>query len=171
MVARRPGRRTAASKSRNGVYVSEALAVPPWEEGDTFYRADLEFVDVDHSGRSFEARVFVDHDRADLDTPTDLDNGYAGSFYVFGHGGCFGEQGHCEVPVGPLGAFDHRAPHPLAPQRKVVIATERIRALAEAGTESFRVTVVPVVPASVEGDADTVEDVLHFGRITLVTYL
>lgn len=169
MTTRRRNR--AGSRRRRDVFVSDPLDLPPWDEGDTFVRADLEFVDVGHSGRSFEARVFVDNDRADADTPTDADRGYVGAFYVFGHGGCFGEHGHCDVPTGPLGAFDRRAPHQLTPQRKVVIATERLEALARTGAETVRVTVVPVVPASVEGDADTVEDVLRFARVTLVTYL
>lgn len=171
MAARKPRRRSAPAR-RRGTFVSEALPLPPWDDQrPAFTRADVELVDVDHSGRSFEARVFLGNERAGLDTPTDAEHGYAGSFYVFGHGGCFGEHGHCDVPVGPLGAFDARAPHQLTPQRKVVIATERVQALARAGAESVRVTVVPVVPASVEGDADTVEDVLRFGRVSLVTYL
>ena len=27
------------------------------------------------------------------------DPSYAGSFYIFGHGGCFGDVGHCDVPT------------------------------------------------------------------------
>jgi hypothetical protein len=167
MAARRSRQRR---RPQRPVYRSDELVVPPWE-GDGFARADLEFHGVEHDGLSFEARVFVGDARVDESTPRDAEHGYAGAFYVFGHGGCFGEHGHCHVPVGPLSAYDVRPSHQLTPQRKIVIATEPIKVLAEQGRDAFRVTVVPVVPASVEGDDDTVEDVLRFERLTLATYL
>src|SRR6266480_3079079 len=54
-----------------------------------YVRADLEFIGVDHSGASYEGRVYLNNANADANTqPTEM-NGYAGSFYIFGHGGCF----------------------------------------------------------------------------------
>ena len=94
---------------------------------DVFTRADLEFRGVDHSGPSFEARIFLDNRRASADTPRDESEGYAGSFWVFGHGGCFGELGHCDIPEGPRGPFDRRPAHPLTPHFKTVIVTEALK--------------------------------------------
>lgn len=70
---------------------SKPLDVPAnWED---ITRADLVFYEV--PGPSYEAEVFLDNPKADADTPRELDSGYAGSFAVFGHGGCYGDEGHC----------------------------------------------------------------------------
>ena len=45
-------------------------------------RADLVFYGVDHSGPSYEARIFLDNPRASADTRRDIEKGYAGSFTV-----------------------------------------------------------------------------------------
>ena len=62
-------------------------------------RADLVFSGVDHSQTSYEVRVFLNNPTADASTPRTAEHGYAGRFVVFGHGGCFGDEGHCEVPA------------------------------------------------------------------------
>jgi hypothetical protein len=131
-----------------------------------FRRADLEFAGLDHSGPSFEGRVFVNNAEADATTARTADAGYAGTFHVFGHGGCLGEPGHCEVS--PRRLYDPRPAHPLTPGRKVVIATEAVRrAVADGGP--LTVTVVPVV-RSVTPKAPAREDVLRFGAVRVVTY-
>src|SRR5690348_16357380 len=58
-----------------------------------FNRADLIFEGVDHSGPSFEGRVFLNNPNATADTPATAENGYAGSFHIFGHGICLGDVG------------------------------------------------------------------------------
>ncbi len=50
-------------------------------------RVDIEFEQVDHSGASFEGRVFLNNPEADENTDPSPENGYAGSFFIFGHGG------------------------------------------------------------------------------------
>jgi hypothetical protein len=130
-----------------------------------FSRADIEFNGVDHSGASFEARIFLSNPAADEHTQTSLETGYAGSFHIFGHGGCFGDEGHCEVV--PRRAYDPRPAHPLSPARKVVIATEAIRKALQSG-DTATVTVVPIV-RSLNEKCDT-EDVLHFDNVRIVTY-
>jgi hypothetical protein len=138
---------------------------------DEFSRADLEFRGVDHSGVSFEARVYLDNPEAGADTPRTEDAGYAGSFWVFGHGGCFGESGHCDVPEGPRSPFDRRLPHQLTLQFRTVVITDAFRRVLQAGDGStFTATVVPVVrdnPASLVRDAD---DPLQFESVSLITY-
>ncbi len=81
-----------------------------------FRRADLEFMEVDHSGASFEARVFIDNPTANQDTPKIPQAGYATSFYIFGHGGCFGDVGHCDIHERRL--YDPRPTHQLTPARR-----------------------------------------------------
>jgi hypothetical protein len=131
-----------------------------------YVRADLEFIGVQHAGASYEARVYVNNPGADADTQPSEGNGYAGSFYVFGHGGCFGDAGHCEIRP-KRDQFDPRRSHPLEPIKKIVVATDVIRAAAAKGG-SLNVTVVPVVTSWTD-QVDTA-DVLQFDHINLVTY-
>ncbi|HVF57918.1 MAG TPA: hypothetical protein VM934_17330 [Pyrinomonadaceae bacterium] len=132
-----------------------------------FSRADLEFIRVDHSEASYEARVFLNNTSADENTPTAPESGYAGSFNIFGHGGCFGNVGHCDTGHKDQDAFDPRPSNPLEPIRKVVIATEAIKKAASQSTE-ITVTVVPVVTSWTEQCDLT--DVLKFDHINLAIY-
>ena len=150
-------------------YVSDELTAPGLREAD-FSRADLEFYGVDHSGPSFEARIFLNNPQADGETAKDLEHGYVGSFHVFGHGGCFGDIGHCDVPDAPLHEFDRRLPHQLLPQKKVVIVTDALKQVLRASHRArLTVTVVPVLRSTVLDALDR-EDVLRFDRLALVTY-
>lgn len=136
----------------------------PLTEGVT--RADIEFHGVDHSGASFEGRVFLNNPNADEDTELTSADGYVGSFYIFGHGGCYGDVGHCEVRAEP-GLYDPRPSHVLTPVKAVVTATEVLRTLATQG-EDITVTVVPVITSLTE-QCD-LEDVFKFDRLSIVTY-
>lgn len=129
-------------------------------------RADIEFHGVRHSGASFEARVFIDRPEADEDTGLTIDNGYAGAFRIFGHGGCYGDAGHCVVRDEP-GRYDPRSAHVLTPIKKLVTATEVLREAAEDGRE-VTVTVVPVITGLTE--QCNVEDVFRFDSLSIVTY-
>ena len=129
-----------------------------------FARADLVFYGVDHSGPSFEARIFLNNPKADLTTPRDEASHYAGSFTVFGHAGCAGDAGHCDVPTGPKDPFDRRPPHALTPQTKTVIVTGAVRRISAA---QLTVTVVPVRPGP---NGAEVVDSLAFERFSLLTY-
>jgi hypothetical protein len=131
-----------------------------------FSRADLEFIGVDHAGASYEARVFVNNPNADLNTPQTEATGYAGSFNIFGHGGCFGDVGHCDV-TSARDEFDPRPAHPLLPIKKVVVATTAIKN-AVAQHADITVTVVPIVKSWTEKSG--LEDVLKFDHINLITY-
>jgi tyrosinase len=142
-------------------FVSAPLELPDAEA--EFERADLTFYEVDHSGSSFEARVFLDNADASLETSRD-DPSYAGAFHVFGHGGCFGDVGHCDVPTGPADPFDLRPPHQLLPQVKLVVITDALRMALAAGRHEITVTVVAETPG------DRPNDVLAFTRVRLLTY-
>jgi len=130
-----------------------------------FKRADIEFHGIDHSGASFEARVYLNNPEATEKTPLSPELGYAGSFHIFGHGGCWGDPGHCDIL--PRRPYDPRPGHHLTPGKKTVIATAAVqRALMQGRTVT--VTIVPVVrDAPKRVDA---ENVLHFDRLNIVTY-
>jgi hypothetical protein len=147
------------------LFVSEPLANPAAEGEPEFTRADLVFYGVDHSGPSFEARIFLNTPGADLSTDRDLEAGYAGSFTIFGHAGCAGDAGHCDVPTGPADPFDVRPPHPLALQTKTVIITEALRRVTDA---ELTITIVPVRPGPLSAE---LADSLEFDEFRLLTYL
>jgi hypothetical protein len=129
-------------------------------------RADLIFYGVDHSGPTYEGRVFLDNPRASARTPREESKGYAGSFTVFGHGGCFGSEGHCAPKDRYRDEFDRRPPHPLAPQ---TISISITAALASITAGQTRVTVVPVVrELKTAGAVD--DDVAPCEAVRLVTY-
>jgi tyrosinase len=131
-------------------------------------RADIEFHDVEHEGASYEGRVHLNNPDADESTGCD-DPSYAGSYHIFGHGGCFGDQGHCDVE--PRRRYDPRPAHPLAPAKKVVIATDAVRRAIEQG-DVATVTVVPIIEPLPYKDIDAkyIEDPLKIGNVRIVTY-
>jgi tyrosinase len=132
------------------------------------YRADIEFHGVDHQGASYEGRVYVNNPDADENTGYD-DASYAGSYHVFGHGGCLGDPGHCDVEL--RREHDPRPAHPLTPAKKVVIATDAITK-AMRDSQRLTVTVVPIIePLPYENiDPKYTEDPLHVEYIRIVTY-
>jgi hypothetical protein len=132
-----------------------------------FVRADLVFDGLDHSGVSFEARIFINNPEADATTEMSAQNRYAGRFHVFGHGGCFGDAGHCEVRGVPR-PYDPRPAHPLTPMRKVVIATDAIRKEIKRSSKGMTLTIVPIVRSGT--DRSDYENVLKFDRVSVVTY-
>jgi hypothetical protein len=131
-----------------------------------FKRADLVFDCIDHSGVSYEGRVYINNTAADAVTPKSAESGYAGSFHIFGHGGCFGDVGHCEVRGTPR-RYDPRPSHQLTPAKKILIATEAIRKAISQGKE-MTVTVVPIVRAGTP--LCDYENVVKFERISVFTY-
>jgi hypothetical protein len=130
-------------------------------------RADLEIDGIDHSEASYEGRIFLNNPQADDKTPRTRENGYAGSFHIFGHGGCMGDEGHCEVNEEGRERYDFRNPHPLTLATKRVTVTDVLRALAQNHKE-ITVTIVPVVTAANEL-CDT-ENVFHCQNMRFVSY-
>ena len=87
------------------------LLAPLRFTGGRFTRADLVFTGVDHSGGSYEVLVFLNNTAATDTTPHNIEQGYGGRFVIFGHGGCYGDVGHCDVPPARP-PDDLRSPHP-----------------------------------------------------------
>ena len=136
--------------------------------GRGFHRADLVFHGLDHSGPSYEVRIFFNRPDATAGTPLTETEGYVSSFFMFGHGGCAGQPGHCEVPEARR-VYDLRPPHQLTPAMRWVTVTDAARRALAAGGE-LTVTAVPVVttarPIRPADDAD----VMALQRVSLVTY-
>jgi hypothetical protein len=130
-----------------------------------FSRADVEFHGLDHSGATYEGRVFLNKPDANERTPL-TDPAYAGTFHIFGHGGCLGDVGHCDVK--PRLKYDPRPAHPLTPARKIVVATEAVRRAIEAA-DTIDVTVVPIV-LSTTRQVGHPDDLLKYERVRIVTY-
>ena len=145
-------------------FVSDPLIVPAAEQGYEWSAAELIVYGVDHSGPSYEVRVFLDAPDADVTTPLTPDEGYAGCFTVSGHGACFGDDGHCDPNARYIDEYDLRLPHQSLPQTKTVAVTEALRAVR---TDAVRVTLVCVEP---EGDAPRASDAFKADEIRLVTY-
>jgi hypothetical protein len=145
------------------------IELPAGADQPALARADLTFYGLDHSGPSFEVRVFFNNPAASPATPLSADAGFAGRFSVFGHGGCFGEEGHCDVRA-PVSAFDRRQPHPLVPAVRVLTVTAAVRDLIRRDAPSVSVTAVPVVRTSALATAEQAADVLVIDQVALHTF-
>jgi hypothetical protein len=156
---RRP--RTAAK-----IFTSAPVQIDFAGPDHRFARADLEIDGIYHAEASYEGRIFLNNPKADARTAKTLQNGYAGSFYIFGHGGCLGDAGHCDVDE-HREAYDFRPPHPLTPARKRVTVTAALREITKT-TTTVTITVVPVVSAANEL-CDT-ENVFRCENMHFVTY-
>jgi len=144
----------------------------PGEEGlIPFTRADVVFTEVDHSGASYEVRLFLNNPAATADTPRTAEHGYAGRFTVFGHGGCYGDEGHCEVPTPTTDPTDLRPAHPLTPLNTYITITGALpRAVAHGGALQT-VTLVPVSITPRRADRRPAPELLRFADVSLQTYL
>jgi hypothetical protein len=136
---------------QGNTYTSQPISAADLPLEDDVSRVDIEFEQVDHSGASYEGRVFLNNPEADENTDPSPENGYAGSFLIFGHGGCFGDEGHCEVgpEPRPVDPYDPRRSHPLLPVEMSVVATEAVRRAASEGGD-ITVSVVPVITGLTE---------------------
>ncbi len=133
-------------------------------------RADLVFLGLEHGGPSVEVRIFFNAPNADESTPATAEEGFVGVFSIFGHGGCYGDEGHCDVPEHRR-PHDQRPPHPLTPITKHVTVTEAVRRLTAEGATEVTVTIVPIlhdVPAYVPEELHA--DPVRYQRLSLVSY-
>lgn len=144
-------------------FVSEPVDLPPSAASGRFRRADLVFFGVESRGESYIARVFLDNPDTTVDTSPEREDGYAGRFVLFGHGGCVGERGHCD-PSENRDPFDVGPPGGLTPQTKTVEITEALKTFVGGRVV---VTIVPVRPSS---DGVVRADNLAFSGLRLVAY-
>jgi hypothetical protein len=151
-------------------YVSQKVKLDITKLEDGFYRADLIIHGLDHSGPSYEGRVFINNPGANHETPVDPVVGYTGSYFVFGHGGCLGDEGHCEVNR-PSVRFN-MIRNSLIPEKISLIITEKLRELGKT-TDEFTITIVPKLAGASEitcqKDAD-LKNVVLLHKISIETY-
>jgi hypothetical protein len=140
-------------------FTSQPIELPPAER--RFERADLLY-GLDHSGASYEGRVFLDQRGVGAEADS-THRAFVGSFFILGHGGCFGDVGHCDIPR-ERDPFDLRPAHQLEPAVRVLTVTDAVRALLEREVEAAKVTVVAHTPPR------TPSDVLAFDTVRLATY-
>jgi hypothetical protein len=120
-------------------YVSPPVPLPSPERISASGRAVIEVSGVDLAGPSYEARVFLNNPEAGPDTPMTPDNGYAGSFHVYG----YGLPTRSDTTAAGT-ALEPGIRVPQLPVQRSIFATEAVlRAAAEGPTAT--VTVVPVV--------------------------
>ncbi len=95
-----------------------------------------------------------------------------GRFVVFGHGGCLGDEGHCEVPSEPRARTDLRLAHPLTPQTELVTVADALRRiLAEQEKGLRQVTLVPVSKDPNRQQRGPTDSLFRFDGLQLQTYL
>lgn len=164
----------AAAAARPGA-AEQTLVVDlrfPGEAGATlFTRADVVFTGVDHSGPSYEVRLFLNNPDATADTPRTGEHGYAGRFTIFGHGGCYGDDGHCDAAMAPADPAGLRPPHPLTPQQTYVTITDALHHLLAGNGTLETVTLVPVSIMPRQADRKPAPELLSFTDVSLHTYL
>jgi len=126
-------------------FVTQPIALSPAIRAGNYRRVDVVLHGVDHSKASYEGRLYLNDPDANSQTGR-AEPSYLGSYHVLGHGECFGDIGHCDIPTGPRAPFDLRPAHQLTPHSKAVIITDPLtRLLAAAPTlESITVTIVAV---------------------------
>lgn len=144
------------------IIVTEPVATDVAVPATDFAGADLEIGGIKHVGGTYEGLVYFNNPAASADTGEDESAGYAGTFVVFGHGGCFGAEGHCDAPD-ERRRFDSRPLSRAIRMKKRVRIGDALRELARSA-EEIQVTIVarPTDPGAA--------DVLDVKRISIVTY-
>ncbi len=111
--------------------------------GTPFRQATLVLTGVQHPKDSLQLRLFFNKPGANADTPTNPENHYAGSRFVFGHGRCTGKDAsHCDWRK-PRSVADFRQPHHLTPFELRVDITEALTRIV-AGKKQVDVSLVLV---------------------------
>jgi hypothetical protein len=126
----------------------------PFAHGATsrLQRADLEFYGINHFRPSYLARIYFNDTKVDIDTATEDRESYAGSFAIFGHRECTGDEGHCDTHPQPT-RFDDRPSHPLTRAFKRVVVTDALRRCL--ASDELTITVVAVTDPQDTIDPDT----------------
>lgn len=128
-----------------------------------FRRADLEIYGINHFRPSFTVHVYLNAPDTDELEPGQAS--YSGSFSIFGHQRCYGDEGHCEVHT-HLRRFDDRPSHPLTRAFKRVIVTDALRRVLQEGTRQLTITFVTVTA----GPLPDGEQLLDYQGLQIATF-
>lgn len=130
---------TAAAPSKFNVPVAN---LPLSQLERDFETAELQLHNVKHPKNSFEIRVFLNQPDANANTPTEGNDHFAGSMFLFGHGECAGDVGHCDPQV-HRGKFDLRPSSHVAPFTLFLDVTNSIKTMVD-NTDEVTVKLVAV---------------------------
>jgi hypothetical protein len=86
-----PVHAAANAPPRRSAHLRSTPLEIPVDDLELIDALDLVFYGVDHTGDSYQARVYLGNSDADINTPLAPDEGFVGVFTVFGHHGCYGE--------------------------------------------------------------------------------
>jgi hypothetical protein len=131
-------------------------------------RADLEFYRIDHFRPSYVADLYFNDPEVPEDNTDKSRDSYAGSFAIFGHRRCVGDDGHCEVHT-HLRRFDDRPSHPLTRAFKRVTVTDALRRVSDAG--ELTVTVLVNAGPGEEEDTASRGPLLSFEGLQLAMFV
>lgn len=148
-------------------FVSQTISVAG--VGQRFRRADLVFHGLDHSGPSYEVRVFFNRPDATDETPPTEAEGCVATFFMFGHGGCAGQPGHCDVPE-TRRTGDVRPAHQLTPATRWVTVTDAVRRAVTEGDLTITAVAIARSWRSSAEDWDPDAGLVGLERVSLVTY-
>jgi tyrosinase len=116
-----------------GKFVSKPIAIGA--KVKAFKRAEVRLHWVPQLARSCFIRVFLNQPGADAQTPITGNPHYAGYMAVFGHGGCYGGPGHCDLPPLKTRAFDVRPRNHNTPRNHRIDVTATARELLKKKSE------------------------------------
>ncbi|HEV7586878.1 MAG TPA: tyrosinase family protein [Longimicrobium sp.] len=143
-----------------------AVSVELGELSPGFDHARMRLHNTQRTEGSYEVRVFFNQPDASDKTATDDNPSYGGSFYLFGHGTCIGDEGHCDVVARREG--DQRPPHHYTPQNLTFDVTDAVKTLAKSRKKRGDVSVSFVVLDAAGEPA--APDEFAFEGVSLETY-
>jgi tyrosinase len=108
-----------------------------------FTKAEVRLHWVPQLVRSCFIRVFLNQPGADASTPITNNSHYAGYIAVFGHGGCYGGPGHCDLPPPRARDFDVRPRNHNTPRNHRIDVTAAARELLRK-SDSLQITLLVI---------------------------
>jgi tyrosinase len=126
-----------------GRFVSKPI--PVGAKLKDFTKAEVRLHWVPQLARSCFIRVFLNQPGADASTKITNNPHYAGYIGVFGHGGCYGGPGHCDLPPQRARAFDVRPRNHNTPRNHRIDVTAAAKELLKKkGTDTLQITLLVI---------------------------
>lgn len=143
----------------SGPFPTSALRAEP-------RRVDVELHGVDQAVPSYEGRLFLGNEDAARETPLTEEEGFLGSFFIFGKVECWGEdEGHCH-PASDR-KFDRRRPPGRHAKVRVTVPADRVARLVERTGGEATLSIVAVATAR---PGETPDTAVRFDRLSFITY-
>ena len=113
------------------------------EKIKAFRKAEIRLHWVPQLMRSCFIRAFLNQPGADAATPVHDNPNFAGYLAVFGHGGCYGGPGHCDLPPAQSRDYDRRPRSHNTPRNHRIDVTQCARRLLETA-DSLQITLLVI---------------------------